>query len=44
MKGEYKLEKKWFNKTINEVKDELQTDCEKGLTNEQVLKNREKYG
>ena len=38
------MEKKWFNKTINEVKDELQTDYENGLTNEQVLKNREKYG
>ena len=38
------MEKNWFNQTINEVKEKLQTDIENGLTYEEVLKKREKYG
>ena len=34
----------WFNKEVKEVEQELQTDIEKGLSTEQVEKNREKYG
>ena len=34
----------WFNKEVKEVEQELQTDIEKGLSTEQVKKNREKYG
>ncbi len=44
MKGEFKLEKKWFNLSIEETKNKLETDIESGLTNEHVLKNREKFG
>ena len=38
------MEKKWFNLSINETKNVLQTDLENGLTDEQVSKNREEYG
>lgn len=38
------MEKNWFSKSVEEVKNELQTDLEKGLTDEIVKKQREKYG
>lgn len=38
------MEKNWFSKSIEEVKNELATDLEKGLTDERVKKQREKYG
>ncbi len=38
------MEKNWFSKSVEEVKNELTTDLEKGLTDEQVEKQREKYG
>ena len=34
----------WFNKEVEKVALELETDLEKGLTKEQVQKNKEKYG
>ena len=34
----------WFQKDVEEVEKELQTNLEKGLTNEEVAKRREKYG
>ena len=34
----------WFNKSIEEVEKELETDLSKGLSNEEVQKRREKYG
>ena len=34
----------WFQKDVEEVEKELQTDQEKGLTTEEVAKRREKYG
>ena len=34
----------WFQKDVEEVEKELQTSLEKGLTNEEVAKRREKYG
>ena len=36
--------KNWFNKDVHEVEKELQTNLEKGLTEEQIKQNREKYG
>ena len=36
--------KNWFNKTAEEVERELSTDMVKGLTEEEVLIRREKYG
>ena len=38
------MEKNWFSKSVEEVKNELATDLEKGLTDEIVKKQREKYG
>lgn len=38
------MERNWFSKSVEEVKNELEADLEKGLTNEQVTKKREKYG
>jgi Ca2+-transporting ATPase len=38
------MEKQWFEKTIEETKDELETNLEKGLTIEQVKERQEKYG
>lgn len=38
------MEKNWFSKSVEEVKNELATDLEKGLTDESVKKQREKYG
>ena len=34
----------WFQKDVEEVEKELQTDQEKGLTTEEVAKRRETYG
>lgn len=36
--------KNWFNHDIETIKKELNTNFEKGLTDEQVNKSREKYG
>ena len=38
------VEKNWFSKEIKQIEKELETDLEKGLINEQVLKIREKQG
>ena len=38
------VEKNWFSKEIKQIEEELETDLEKGLLNEQVLKIREKQG
>ncbi len=38
------MEKNWFSKSVEEVKNELETDLEKGLTDEIVKIQREKYG
>ena len=35
---------KWFNKEVEDVEKELNTDLEKGLTTEEVQKRQEKYG
>ena len=44
-KGVEKLENKsWFNKSIEEVEKELNTTSDKGLSNEEIEKRREKYG
>lgn len=37
-------EKKWFNKDVQEIEKELETNINSGLTNEEVSKKREKYG
>ena len=34
----------WFQKDVEEVEKELETSLEKGLTSEEVVKRREKYG
>lgn len=38
------MEKSWFNKTSQEVEQELKTDCQKGLSSSQVQENMKKYG
>ena len=38
------MEKKWYNKTITEIENELNTNAEMGLTQEQINKNIAKYG
>ena len=38
------MEKSWFNKTCQEVEQELKTDCQKGLSSSQVQENMKKYG
>lgn len=38
------MEKNWFNKETDEVIKEFDTNLEKGLTSNEVSKNREKYG
>ena len=38
------MENNWFSKSVDEVKKELLTDLEKGLTDEQISKQREKFG
>ena len=34
----------WFNKSVEKVEKELETDLSKGLSNEEIQKRREKYG
>ena len=36
--------KNWFNKEIKDVEKELETNQETGLSAEEVVKRREKYG
>ncbi len=38
------MEKKWFNKTVQEVEKELETNLEKGLNTAQVEEKTSKYG
>ena len=38
------MEKNWFSKSAEDVKEQLETDFENGLTTEQVAKKQEKYG
>ena len=38
------MEKNWFNKKVEDVEKELNTDISKGLTTEEVQKRQEKYG
>ena len=38
------MEKSWFNKTSQEVEQELKTDYKKGLSSSQVQENMKKYG
>ena len=38
------MEKNWFNQTIEEIEENLNTNAKLGLTNEQVNKAKEKYG
>ena len=38
------MEEKWFNKTVNEVAGNLETNLEKGLSNEEVNKRIEQNG
>ena len=38
------MEKSWFNKTSQEVEQELKTDCQNGLSSNQVQENMKKYG
>ena len=38
------MEKNWFNKTVNEVEENLDTNVKTGLASEKVQKNAEKYG
>ena len=38
------MEKSWFNKTSQEVEQELKTDYQKGLSSSQVQENMKKYG
>ena len=38
------MEEKWFNKSIEQVKEELNTNLETGLSKEEYLKSLSKYG
>jgi Ca2+-transporting ATPase len=38
------LEKEWYLKSVEEATNDLQTDINTGLTNEQIAKKQEKYG
>lgn len=38
------MEKQWFNKTVEEIEKELQTDLANGLTTQEVQTKREQYG
>mgnify|MGYP003372405848 CR=1 FL=1 len=38
------MEKNWFNKNIDEIKDDFKTNIDYGLSNEQVEELRKKYG
>ena len=37
------MEKSWFNKTSQEVEKELKTDCQNGLSSNQVQENMKNY-
>ena len=41
---EFYKEKNWYNKSKEEICKEFNVNQESGLSNEQVLKYREKYG
>ena len=43
-KGREEVEENWFQKSIQQTAEQLGTDLEKGLTEEQVKQAREKYG
>lgn len=38
------MEEKWFNKSVKQTSKELETDVEKGLSQDEVNKRYEKYG
>lgn len=38
------MEEKWYSKSVEEVQKQLNTDKDKGLTEEQVTESRKKYG
>ena len=38
------MEKNWFNKKLEEVKKDLSTNLENGLSIEEVKKRQEEYG
>lgn len=38
------MEKSWFNKSVKEVKEELNTNFENGLNTEQITQKQEQYG
>lgn len=38
------MESKWYNKTVSEVEEILETDVKNGLTQEKINKNLAKYG
>ena len=38
------MEKKWFNKNVSEVEEELETNIEKGLNSSKVEEHKTKYG
>ena len=35
---------KWYNQKIEEIEQKLETNKEKGITNEEAKKRQEKYG
>ena len=38
------LEKNWFNKNVDEIQKELNTNVDEGLNTQQLEENRKKYG
>lgn len=38
------MEKEWFSKSVEETKEELQTDLQNGLTSEQITTKQQEYG
>ena len=38
------MEKQWFNKTVEDVEKELETDLKNGLSSSKVAEHKEKYG
>ena len=38
------LEKNWFNKNVDEIQKELNTNVDEGLNIQQLEENRKKYG
>ena len=38
------MEKEWFSKSVEETKEELQTDLKNGLTSKQVAEKQQKHG